>query len=110
MGVSAHPYKKKDKNQINTNKIMEQNMTTIPFDLELAKKINNGEYNGTIVTSGRNFRVEFVYYKEEGMYPILGVVHTDHGIIGSLLMDVALKITDLNLWFQNIRHLRMEMC
>lgn len=81
MGVSAHPYKKKDKNQINTNKIMEQNMTTIPFDLELAKKINNGEYNGTIVTSGRNFRVEFVYYKEEGMYPILGVVHTDHGII-----------------------------
>lgn len=80
MGVSAHPYKKKDKNQINTNKIMEQNMTTIPFDLELAKKINNGEYNGTIVTSGRNFRVEFVYYKEEGMYPILGVVHTDHGI------------------------------
>lgn len=81
MGVSAHPYKKKDKNQINTNKIMKQNMTTIPFDLELAKKINNGEYNGTIVTSGRNFRVEFVYYKEDGIYPILGVVHTDHGII-----------------------------
>lgn len=81
MGVSAHPYKKKDKNQINTNKIMEQNMTTIPFDLELAKRINNGEYNGTIVTSGRNFRVEFVYYKEGGVYPILGVVHTDHGII-----------------------------
>lgn len=77
MGVSAHPYKKKDKNQINTNKIMEQNMTTIPFDLELAKRINNGEYNGTIVTSGRNFRVEFVYYKEGGVYPILGVVHTD---------------------------------
>lgn len=81
MGVSAHPYKKKDKNQINTNKIMEQNMITIPFDLELAKKINNGEYNGTIVTAGRNFRVEFVYYKEDGIYPILGVVHTDHGII-----------------------------
>lgn len=48
MGVSAHPYKKKDKNQINTNKIMEQNMTTIPFDLELAKRINNGEYNGCL--------------------------------------------------------------
>lgn len=60
---------------------MEQNMITIPFDLELAKKINNGEYNGTIVTSDRKCRVEFVYYKEEGMYPILGVVHTDHGII-----------------------------
>lgn len=27
---------------------MKQNMTTIPFDLELAKKINNGEYNGTL--------------------------------------------------------------
>ena len=81
MGVSAHPYKKKDKNQINTNKIMKQNMTTIPFDLELAKKINNGEYDGTIVTAGRNFRVEFVYYKEDGIYPILGVVHTDHDAI-----------------------------
>lgn len=60
---------------------MEQKTVTIPFDLETAKKINNGEYNGTIVTSGRNFRVEFVYYKEDGIYPILGVVHTDHGII-----------------------------
>lgn len=60
---------------------MEQNMTTISFDLELAKKINNGEYNGTIVTAGRNFKVEFVYYKEEGVYSILGVIHTDHGTI-----------------------------
>lgn len=60
---------------------MEQKMTTIPFDLELAKKINNGEYNGTIVTAGGNFRVEFVYYREEGVYPILGVIHTDHGVI-----------------------------
>ena len=64
-----------------TSEIMKHRMTTIPFDLDLAKKINNGEYNGTIVTSGRNFRVEFVYYEEEEMYPILGVVHTDHGII-----------------------------
>ena len=44
MGVSAHPYKKKDKNQINTNKIMEQNMTTIPLNLKLAKEINDGKY------------------------------------------------------------------
>lgn len=29
MGVSAHPYKKKDKNQINTNKIMEHDNNTI---------------------------------------------------------------------------------
>lgn len=27
-------------------------MITIPFDLELAKKINNGERNGMIVTDG----------------------------------------------------------
>lgn len=53
---------------------------TIPFDLELAKKINNGERNGMIVTDGDNYRVEFVYHREES-FPILGVIHTDHGII-----------------------------
>ena len=81
MGVSAHPYKKKDKNQINTNKIMKQNMTTIPFNLKLAKEINDGKYDGAIITISEKFKVELVYYKEEGTYPILGVVHTDHGII-----------------------------
>lgn len=55
-------------------------MITIPFDLELAKKINNGERNGMIVTDGDNYRVEFVYHREES-FPILGVIHTDHGII-----------------------------
>ena len=39
-------------------------MITIPFDLELAKKINNGERNGMIVTDGDNYRVEFVYHYE----------------------------------------------
>jgi hypothetical protein len=81
MGVSAHPYKKKNKNQINTNKIMKQNMTTIPFNLKLAKEINDGKYDGAIITISEKFKVELVYYKEEGTYPILGVVHTDHGII-----------------------------
>ena len=33
-------------------------MITIPFNLELAKKINNGERNGMIVTDGDNYRVE----------------------------------------------------
>lgn len=51
-------------------------MITIPFDLELAKKINNGERNGMIVTDGDNYRVEFVYHREES-FPILGVIHTD---------------------------------
>lgn len=40
-------------------------MITIPFDLELAKKINNGERNGMIVTDGDNYRVEFVYHRED---------------------------------------------
>lgn len=79
MGVSAHPYKKKDKNQINTNKIMKQNMTTIPFNLKLAKEINDGKYDGAIITISEKFKVELVYYKEEGTYPILGVIHTDYG-------------------------------
>lgn len=67
-------------NNINTCKIMGKKMITIPFDLELAKKINNGERNGMIVTDGDNYRVEFVYHREES-FPILGVIHTDHGII-----------------------------
>lgn len=79
MGVSAHPYKKKNKNQINTNKIMKQNMTTIPFNLKLAKEINDGKYDGAIITISEKFKVELVYYKEEGTYPILGVIHTDYG-------------------------------
>lgn len=58
-------------------------MITIPFDLELTKKINNGERNGMIVTDGDNYRVEFVYHREES-FPILGVIHTDHGIISDL--------------------------
>lgn len=49
-------------------------MITIPFDLELAKKINNGERNGMIVTDGDNYRVEFVYHREEP-FPILGVIY-----------------------------------
>lgn len=52
-------------------------MITIPFDLELAKKINNGERNGMIVTDGDNYRVEFVYHREES-FPILGVIHTEN--------------------------------
>lgn len=63
---------------------MGKKMITIPFDLELAKKINNGERNGMIVTDGDNYRVEFVYHREES-FPILGVIHTDHGIISGCL-------------------------
>ncbi len=39
MGVSAHPYKKKDKNQINTNKIMKTELFDIftPQQLQAIK-------------------------------------------------------------------------
>lgn len=48
-------------NNINTCKIMEKRMITKPFDLELAKKISNGECNGEIVTVGDNYKVKLVY-------------------------------------------------
>lgn len=60
---------------------MEQNMTTIPFDLETAKRIVNGEQEGSIVTAGKKFKVELVYHIDRGVYQNLGVIHTDHGIV-----------------------------
>jgi hypothetical protein len=60
---------------------MEQNMTTIPFDLETAKRIANGEQEGSIVTVGKKFKVELVYHIDTGVYQNLGVIHTDHGIV-----------------------------
>lgn len=60
---------------------MEQNMTTIPFDLETAKRIANGEQEGSIVTVGKRFKVELVYHIDTGVYQNLGVIHTDHGIV-----------------------------
>lgn len=60
-------------NSINTCKIMEKRMITKPFDLELAKKISNGEYDGEIVTVGHNHKVELVYYnKDRGTFNTLG--------------------------------------
>lgn len=32
-----------------------------PFNLELAKKISNGERKGEIITFGHNYKVELVY-------------------------------------------------
>lgn len=40
-------------------------MITKPFDLELAKKISNGEREGEIVTIGHNHEVELVYYNRD---------------------------------------------
>lgn len=81
-------------------------MITIPFDLELAKKINNGERNGMIVTDGDNYRVEFVYHREES-FPILGVIHTDHGIISDWFSNDGYdenndKVDGVNVYYDQI--------
>ena len=75
-------------NNINTCKIMEKRMITVPFDLELAKKIRNGEREGKIVTIGHNYKVDLVYYnKDRGMFNTLGVIYSDNGIISDWFSD-----------------------
>lgn len=75
-------------NNINTCKIMEKRMITKPFDLELAKKISNGEREGEIVTIGHNHKVELVYYnKDRGMFNTLGVIYSDGDIISDWFSD-----------------------
>lgn len=75
-------------NNINTCKIMEKRMITKPFDLELAKKISNGECEGEIVTIGHNYKVKLVYYnKDRGMFNTLGVIYSDSDIISDWFSD-----------------------
>jgi hypothetical protein len=45
---------------------------TIPFDLELAKKIQNGEVEGRIV-NGEGTEYEIVKWDAKGDYPLIGV-------------------------------------
>lgn len=40
---------------------MKERMIIKPFNLELAKKISNGERKGEIITFGHNYKVELVY-------------------------------------------------
>lgn len=55
---------------------MEQKMVTIPFDLETAKRIREGEIPGQIVTEkGRN-RAEIVYEDNLSNCPLLVVIHS----------------------------------
>lgn len=56
---------------------MEQKIVTVPFDLETAKKIRNGEKLGQIVAEkGRN-RAEIVYEDDLcNTYPLLVVIHS----------------------------------
>lgn len=67
---------------------MKKRMIIKPFDLELAKKISNGERKGEIVTIGHNHKVELVYYnKDRGMFNTLGVIYSDGDIISDWFSD-----------------------
>lgn len=71
-------------NNINTCKIMEKRMITKPFDLELAKKISNGE----IITVGDNYKVKLVYYNKDRIeFSTLGVICSDYGITSDWFSD-----------------------
>lgn len=63
-------------------------MITKPFDLELAKKISNGECNGEIVTVGDNYKVKLVYYNKDRIeFSTLGVICSDYGITSDWFSD-----------------------
>lgn len=58
---------------------MEQKMITIPFEVELAKKIQAGTKPGKIVIrDGRSVRIVCWDMNEEG-YPIVGIITNDNG-------------------------------
>lgn len=80
-------------NNINTCKIMEKRMITVPFDLELAKKISNGEHDGEIVTVGNNYKVKLVYYNKRRIeFSTLGVICSDYGITSDWFSDNGLGV------------------
>lgn len=54
---------------------MENKMVRVPFDVEMAKKITNGEVNGNIVTrDGRNARVICWDKKSDSIYNIVALL------------------------------------
>lgn len=78
---------------------------TIPFDLEIAKKIQNGEVEGRIVNkAGTEF--EIVKWNAKGDYPIVGIFFNEETGIsqglsftnkGKYIKDRVLDIDDLEL-------------
>lgn len=69
---------------------METEMISIPFDLELAKKITNGEVEGKVVTrDGRNARI-VCWDRADKIYPIVGLCNypnSDNEIVYSYTKD-----------------------
>lgn len=78
---------------------------TIPFDLEIAKKIQNGEVEGRIVNkAGTEF--EIVKWNAKGDYPLVGIFFNEETGIsqglsftnkGKYIKDRVLDIDDLEL-------------
>ena len=57
-----------------------EKLVRVPFDLELAKKITNGECDGRIVTrDGKNARV-VCWDKKKGDFPIVALISGDGGV------------------------------
>lgn len=58
---------------------METKMIRVPFDVELAKKITNGEVEGKIVTrNGKNVRIVCFDRKSElNKFPILALIENE---------------------------------
>lgn len=58
--------------------IMETKMIRIPFEVELAKKISNGEVKGRIVTrDGRSVRI--ICWDRKGVNPIVALIEQQNG-------------------------------
>lgn len=65
-----------------------KNHMTRQFDLELAKKITNGETEGKIVTrSGKNIRIICFDFKND-LYPIVGLSQKSDGDENLILYDI----------------------
>jgi len=67
---------------------MLKNHMTRQFDLELAKKITNGETEGKIVTrSGKNIKIICFDFKND-LYPIVGLLQKSDGNENLILYDI----------------------
>ena len=86
---------------------MEQKLIRVPFEIELAKRIHNGECEGKIVThQGENVRI-LCWDKKDKEYPIVGLVddgteeyyksYTNEGVWST---DSACTLTRLNLMLE----------
>lgn len=63
---------------------------TIPFDLEMAKKIQSGEVEGKILDDYKT-EYEIIKYDAKGNYPMIGVYFNEENSILSPLMTIITR-------------------